>query len=617
MPRFKTRRRFRVALLAGSALALGATHSRFVAAEASADPPAPIAKAEQPGEREHPLKLPSTQLVKTALFTEIERSRKLQLPEMRAPYFLAVEHRTAEDTIVVAQLGSLVSSLSLPMQQIRAEVRVGDYAFDNSKPGGASQVLPLGAEADYDVIRRWTWMAMDRLYKTGAQSYEQRRAQRKSQSESSDKFDDFAKVEVTKAEDDTAPWLADRRYLEHLARELSAPLREYPSIQRSGVTITAHASRRTLVTSEGSEVVDPTQFVRIEVSFSGQASDGMSISDTLEFGAPRVGALPSRTQMLEAIRKSADMLALTQSAPVVKDSSAPVWFTGQAAVQLLGGLFSELLNGTPESNYEGGATPGLARRKGQVIVHRALSVRDDPALTEYHELPLFGAYRYDDEGVPAERVELIAAGKLEGLLMSRAANLNFPNSNGHGRFVNSRESVGASSNLIIEARRGVSEALLLQKLRQQLTRDKQEHGYIVEKLSPHTYFSSLAGDAQSSISLYPTQVYRIDKAGKKQLVRGVEIKGFSLESIKNAVAFGNAPRVLHSFEGDGLPSFGMGVSGSPRLSSWVSPDVLVANLTVSKQPGENARLPLLKRPSANTSAVQASKPLSTVEFEPL
>ena len=47
--------------------------------------------------------------------------------------------------------------------------------------------------------------------------------------------------------------------------------------------------------------------------------------------------------------------------------------------------------------------------------------------------PLLGAYSVDDEGIPAQAVKLVEAGRLENYLIGREPVRDFPQSNGHGR----------------------------------------------------------------------------------------------------------------------------------------------------------------------------------------
>ena len=70
----------------------------------------------------------------------------------------------------------------------------------------------------------------------------------------------------------------------------------------------------------------------------------------------------------------------------------------------------------------------------------------------------------DDEGVPAQAVKLVTAGKLENYLIGREPVRDFPESNGHGRAGITgapRPSIGV---LKITAKDGLSDEALNQKL---------------------------------------------------------------------------------------------------------------------------------------------------------
>ena len=67
------------------------------------------------------------------------------------------------------------------------------------------------------------------------------------------------------------------------------------------------------------------------------------------------------------------------------------------------------------------------------VLPEFLDVVDDPGLKSYDGKGLVGAYDVDDEGVPAQAVKLVVAGKLENYLIGREPVRDFPQSNGHGR----------------------------------------------------------------------------------------------------------------------------------------------------------------------------------------
>ena len=67
------------------------------------------------------------------------------------------------------------------------------------------------------------------------------------------------------------------------------------------------------------------------------------------------------------------------------------------------------------------------------VLPEFMDVVDDPGLKSYDGKGLVGAYDVDDEGVPAQAVKLVVAGRLENYLLGREPVRDFPQSNGHGR----------------------------------------------------------------------------------------------------------------------------------------------------------------------------------------
>jgi len=92
-------------------------------------------------------------------------------------------------------------------------------------------------------------------------------------------------------------------------------------------------------------------------------------------------------------------------------------------------------------------------RVGLRVLPKGFSVIDDPGLSRWDGTTLLGGYPIDDEGVVAQRVELVQNGILRRLLMSRTPSKEFRGSNGHGRYGYSTGAVGWPSNLVVRARR--------------------------------------------------------------------------------------------------------------------------------------------------------------------
>src|SRR5262245_59751607 len=95
---------------------------------------------------------------------------RLRLDTLAPPYFIA--YRVSEFTTAnaAAQLGSLSRSSEGHGRVLNVELRVGDYAFDNTNfAGGPSAMMlgmfgntsPLPLDDDYQEIRRRIWLTTD------------------------------------------------------------------------------------------------------------------------------------------------------------------------------------------------------------------------------------------------------------------------------------------------------------------------------------------------------------------------------------------------------------------------------------------------------------------------
>jgi len=93
-----------------------------------------------------------------------------------------------------------------------------------------------------------------------------------------------------------------------------------------------------------------------------------------------------------------------------------------------------------------------------------LDVADDPLVTSYAGKGLVGAYAVDDEGVPAQAVKLVTAGRLENYLIGREPVRDFPQSNGHGRAGLAAAPRPAIGVLQVTAKDGVTDEELNSKL---------------------------------------------------------------------------------------------------------------------------------------------------------
>ena len=118
-------------------------------------------------------------------------------------------------------------------------------------------------------------------------------------------------------------------------------------------------------------------------------------------------------------------------------------------------MLGHRLEGQRQRGDEEGQT--FTKKLNQLVLPEFLSVTDDPTLHSIGGTQLAGSYDFDDEGMPAEKVEVIKNGVLRNFLLSRMPIKGFDHSNGHGRAQAGFMPVGRQGNLIVSSTHTVPE----------------------------------------------------------------------------------------------------------------------------------------------------------------
>ena len=171
-----------------------------------------------------------------------------------------------------------------------------------------------------------------------------------------------------------------------------------------------------------------------------------------------------------------------------------------------------------------------------------MNVVDDPGLKTFDGKGLIGAYDVDDEGVPAQAVKLVDAGRLENYLIGRQPVRDFPQSNGHGRAGitgPARPSIGV---LKITAENGLDRRRTQQKLLE-MAKDRG---------LPSVYFVQTMGGQRT-----PRLLYRISPDGKRELVRGAVLDDIDERALRSSIEAAGKDLFVANFYGD-VPDHGPG-----------------------------------------------------------
>ena len=317
--------------------------------------------------------------------------------------------------------------------------------------GGHPVALPLSD--DPSALRTVAWRETDRRYNDAAERLVKIRTQRTLKVADDDPSDDFSREKPASYLGTPATLAVDVPGWEQRIRQLSARFRGQPDIQDSGVTMQASSLTRWLVNSEGTIVQTGRNYVRVFLEANTRADDGMELERFETFDAAAMEGLGSNAEMEKAADAIIADLRALRKAPLADPYIGPAILEGRAAGVFFHEIFGHRVEGHRQKNEEEGQT--FAKKVGEPIMPAFVSVYDDPTLSRLGGVDLNGFYRFDDEGVAAQRATLVSDGVLNGFLLSRSPTRGFAQSNGHGRRQEGRAVVSRQGNLVVEPKRVV------------------------------------------------------------------------------------------------------------------------------------------------------------------
>ncbi|MEM7166378.1 MAG: metallopeptidase TldD-related protein, partial [Planctomycetota bacterium] len=386
-----------------------------------------------------------------ALIDELNRSMTLQLEDLEKPYFIQYGVNDTHTRRVSASYGAIVRETDNRSRRLNTAVRVGSKELDNTNfgngggfgrrgrrggGGGARGGATLPLDNDYTAMRQAIWGATDGQYKSAVETLTEKKAYMEDR-ESEDRPDDFADAPVTVDVQPKAVLITDDSGWRERVRRYSGLFAKYAHVTDSSVSLRNTAANKYLVNSDGTRLRTATTTVQLQIRAQSRAADGRTLSDGETYLAASEAELPSDAEIVSGIEALAARLLELRNAPVLDHYFGPVLFDGIAACQVFQSLLAQGFAAQPVQVGGGrrrfGGSENLERRMGRNILPAGFQVFDDPREQKLGNKFLAGHYRYDDDGVAAQRVDLIEDGRLVGLVMSRVPSKTLSGSTGHGR----------------------------------------------------------------------------------------------------------------------------------------------------------------------------------------
>ena len=537
--------------------------------------------AQQADEAHHAaaLKAAAQDPLLNAMQQELDRERGLlTLPGLQSPYF--IEYRLDDYSAyeAVATFGALTREEHQHQRIVRVTVRVGDYTSDSSSSRGDGAVELAPEDNDPAALRYALWTTTDDAYKGALRAYAAKQAQLK-RFEKPPTEKDFSAappsiaIEPTlKLSMDEAEW--KRRIVDASGVFLNEPALKDTAkdVQFSSASVRGIVLNRWTVNSEGTVVRHGSSGYSASYSVNGQADDGMRLGRDNGSTAVEASELESAAAFHQRAVKDVTSFEELRNAPVAdaEDFHGPVLFSGDAASEILDRLFvPNVLADRPEMGTTARTTGAYTSSLHARVLTDVMNVVDDPRMSTFAGHSLVGSYKVDDEGVPAQAVDIVEQGKLVNYLTSRTPIRDFPASNGHGRGGPGGPAHAAAGVLIFKAANPTPAARLHENL---IAMAKKQGADVYE-------VETMGGEST------PRLIYRVHPDGSRQLVRGAVFDELDNRSLRTEIlAAGDDPYINNA------------IGNIPTTT--IAPSLLFGDIGVKRATEEQQKLPYYAPPPA-------------------
>ncbi len=511
-----------------------------------------------------------------AMLEELDRSMaQLHLATFQKPFFIEYRIDDVDGFRVRGEFGASLGSARFHRRAARVTVHVGDYKTDSSGRGDSiSEIEAL--DNDPIALRSALWIATDNAYKGALAAYAQKQAALK-EVQTPPQADDLSHEKPVIVLEEPKTLHADSEAWERMVAKASglfladAPLKaDRQGVEFSSAGFGAMATVSYLVNSEGT--ITRTSQTRYDQSYSvgGQTADGMSLERSYENAGDSLADMDSPEAFGRHAEDCIAGLAELRAAPLVEEEyHGPVLLEADAAAVTLKELLAQPFAAErPGLGTEARTTGPFASSFHARVLPDFMDVVDDPLLNAMDGKGLVGSYTVDQEGVPAESVQLVDGGKLDNYLIGREPVKDFPHSNGHGRagmFGPAQPAIGV---LKITAKGGLSDQELIDKLLA-IAKDRGLPGvYVV---------AAMAGPGN------PRLLYKLTPDGKRTLMRGARLEDLDLRALRSGIVAAGKELVVNNQMG-GIPE------------TVLAPALLFDDITVRRANEKNDKLPYYPPP---------------------
>ena len=513
-----------------------------------------------------------TTLLKNELIRNFEVMKKLEVPV----YYISLRVDESESQTISSSYGSVNQNSYKKNRQMSITMRVGDRKFDNMHYSGNMKNIKNVILPENDVeeeIKLSLWRALQQAYSEAKDKLEKNVTDQTTLPDEEDKSPDFSIEKASQYYEKPMKFSElgfNEKEIIEKNNELSKILGDNRDILINVVSSNASLSRNYFIDTDGASITQNDPIVRIYAAALVMADDGMILEDNESYVGRKMTDLKSFDEILTNTKKQSETLSALKACPKIDSYTGPVVLSGEVSGVFFHEFFGHRVEGARMKSGSDAQT--LKKKIGEIVLPDRLSITFDPTISSYHKAILSGDYKYDDEGVRGQRVEVIKDGVLTNFLMSRIPIEGFSNSNGHGRGNLNIGTETRQSNMIIESSKPISNEKLTQVFKEELKRRGLKFGYRIDKVSGGLTMTSAA--TANAFYLKPLIVYRVYTDGKpEELVRGINIVGTPLAAFSQIMAESDDQKIFNGICG--------ALSGGVPVSA-IAPTMLVKEIEFQK-----------------------------------
>lgn len=507
-----------------------------------------------------------------ALQDEIKRNiKELKMDKFSKPYFITYKLIPYTKYFFGANQGVLTRSTKVSYPDYEVQVKVGSKKEDNSffMPGvRVAQNLDSSFAFNYEGIRKFLWQITDGVYKNALAQLTEKQAYKKNKNITQE-YDDFSFYPVQQIFETLTVPEVDQNYWQDIVKSTSAQgmARELEEF-KTAVNITFMPAY--FITSRGSKYLQDRYFITITFTAKGRLKDGFEFNLSKNLNYADFKDVPSQTELnKEALDFSNEVLAL-QKAKKAKAYIGPILLEGGQAAALMKVLQREISYTKPVySNSQDISVEGAwADKLGLKVLSSGFDLIDEPLLKTFEGKKLAGYYQIDEEGVKAQKLQIIENGILKTLPYTASLTKNNKKSNGHARtYFMFSSAFAAPSNLILLPRKTIPSEDFLNTFKNFCAEQGLKACPVIKATDGKTFFGMLV-DA---------------KTGKQNAIYG-ELSSFDSRSLRDI-----------KYASDKMQIYNQIINENGY--SLITPDLILDNGEIIPTKKQAARKPLISKPN--------------------